>query len=194
MGWRRPCWRRFGGFLWLDPSAPPQIRHYILQAAYFVLFCFVFCGAARLARFNITTNPVPRNPGRPDKKYFVGLPIPAAAGMVAAVVYAANSEPLVAWPFVVAWILLLAILSALMVSAWRYRSFKDLSLVSPRSPFSIVRFAMVIYLLINFSQAVLLALALTYVGSGVVVRIGGILRRKLHPEAHPKPPEEPRAA
>jgi CDP-diacylglycerol--serine O-phosphatidyltransferase len=182
------------GFLWLDPSAPPQIRHYILQAAYFVLFCFVFCGAARLARFNITTNPVPRNPGRPDKKYFVGLPIPAAAGMVAAVVYAANSEPLVAWPFVVAWILLLAILSALMVSAWRYRSFKDLSLVSPRSPFSIVRFAMVIYLLINFSQAVLLALALTYVGSGVVVRIGGILRRKLHPDAHPKPPEEPRVA
>ena len=51
-------------------------------------FLFLLCGAARLARFNITTNPVPKNPGRPDRKYFVGLPIPAAAGMVAAVVYA----------------------------------------------------------------------------------------------------------
>lgn len=174
------------GFLWLDPSAPPQLRKYILQAGYFVIFCFVFCGAARLARFNITTNPVPRNPGRPDRKYFVGLPIPAAAGMVAAVVYAANSEPLVAWPFVVLWIALLAILSSLMVSAWRYRSFKDFSLVSPRSPFSIVLLGMVIYLILNFSQPVLLGIAVAYVGSGIAVRIGGLLRRKHHPDPEPQ--------
>ena len=43
----------------------------------------------RLARFNVQKNPVPKNPGKPDRKYFVGLPIPAAAAMVAAVVYAA---------------------------------------------------------------------------------------------------------
>jgi CDP-diacylglycerol--serine O-phosphatidyltransferase len=174
------------GFLWLEPSAPPQVRHYILQAGYFVIFCFVFCGAARLARFNITTNPVPRNPGRPDRKYFVGLPIPAAAGMVAAVVYAANSEPLVAWPFVLLWIVLLAILSSLMVSAWRYRSFKDFSLVSPRSPFSIVLLGMMIYMVLNFSQPVLLGMAVAYVGSGIVVRAAGVLRRKHHQNPEPQ--------
>lgn len=180
------------GFLWLDVSASPQLRHYILQAGYFVIFCFVFCGAARLARFNITVNPIPRNPGRPDRKYFVGLPIPAAAGMVAAVVYASNSEPIVAWPLVVSWIILLAVLSSLMVSSWRYRSFKDFSLITPRSPFSIVLLGMVIYLIINFSKPVLLALAITYVGSGIVVRAAGILKRRLHPA--PPPPQEQQAS
>ena len=52
----------------------------------FLAFLFLVCGAARLARFNIQKNPIPRNPGAPNRKYFVGLPIPAAAGMVAAVV------------------------------------------------------------------------------------------------------------
>ena len=44
---------------------------------------FLLCGSARLARFNVQKNPIPKNPGRPNRKYFVGLPIPAAAGMVA---------------------------------------------------------------------------------------------------------------
>ena len=49
----------------------------------------------RLARFNVQVNPVPKNPGRADRKYFVGMPIPAAAAMVASVVYAfVDSGPL----------------------------------------------------------------------------------------------------
>jgi CDP-diacylglycerol--serine O-phosphatidyltransferase len=167
------------GFHFLGAETPPEVRHYLGQAGYFVTFMFLLCGAARLARFNITTNPMPRNPGRPDRKYFVGLPIPAAAGMVAAVVYAAGSVPLAWWPFTVGWLLLLAMLAALMVSSWRYRSFKDFALVQPRKPFTVVLFGMFIYLLWNFSQAALLALAVTYVSSGIIVRIGGVLRRKL---------------
>src|SRR5579871_3797664 len=57
-------------------------------------FVFLACGAARLARFNIQKNPMPSNPGAPHRKYFVGLPIPAAAGMVATVVFASGSAPL----------------------------------------------------------------------------------------------------
>ena len=57
------------------------------RAGKFLAFLFLICGAARLARFNIQKNPSPRIPARRDRKYFVGLPIPAAAGMVAAVVY-----------------------------------------------------------------------------------------------------------
>jgi len=50
-------------------------------------FAFLVAGASRLARFNITTNPQPSNPGRPGRKYFVGMPIPAGAGVIAAVVH-----------------------------------------------------------------------------------------------------------
>jgi CDP-diacylglycerol--serine O-phosphatidyltransferase len=108
----------------------------------------------------------------------VGLPIPAAAGMVAAVVYAADSRPLVMWQFAVAWTALLALLSFLMVSAWRYRSFKDFNLGRPRTPFSVVLLGMVIYMIWNFSKPVLLGMAVAYVGSGIAVRIGGVLRRR----------------
>jgi CDP-diacylglycerol--serine O-phosphatidyltransferase len=146
------------GFYFLDPATPEPMRGYIMQAGYFLIFCFVLCGAARLARFNVTTNPKPRNPGRPDRKYFVGLPIPAAAGLVAAVVYFFQSRPLVQWPWVCAWLALLALLSYLMVCTWRYRSFKDLNLMRPRSPITVVALGMIIYSAWFFSKTFLLVL------------------------------------
>jgi CDP-diacylglycerol--serine O-phosphatidyltransferase len=169
------------GFQFLDPSTPPQVRKHLVQAGYFIIFMFVMCGAARLARFNITANPIPRNPGRPDRKYFVGLPIPAAAGMVAAAIYAAGCSPLTNWMMSAAWITMLGALSFLMVSTWRYRSFKDFSLVRPRSPISVVFLGMWIYMLWNYSEPVLLVLAVTYCVSGVAVRVGGLLKRKFRP-------------
>lgn len=165
------------GFQFLDPATPAETRKYLLQAGYFILFMFVCCGSMRLARFNISTNPVPRNPGRPDRKYFVGLPIPAAAGIVAAVIYALDSVPFTSWQLVSAWTAFLAVLSFLMVSTWRYRSFKDFNLVSPRSPRSVLVLAMFFYLIWNFSKPVLLAMSVAYVGSGIVVRAAGVLRR-----------------
>jgi CDP-diacylglycerol--serine O-phosphatidyltransferase len=167
------------GFHSVDTSGNHFVRDHLLRAGYFVSFVFALCGTMRLARFNITTNPVPKNPGRPDRKYFVGLPIPAAAGLVAAVVYAADSVPLQWWPLAVGWMLLLALLAFLMVCTWRYRSFKDLNLMRPRSPIIIVFFGSLIYLVWNWPQPMLLLLGVAYVGSGIVVRIGGIVRRLL---------------
>jgi CDP-diacylglycerol---serine O-phosphatidyltransferase len=175
------------GFQFLDPGTPPALRKYLLQAGYFILFTFVLCGAMRLARFNITTSPIPRNPGRPDRKYFVGLPIPAAAGMVAAVIYFADGIPLRAWSEVAAWTAALTLLAYLMICTWRYRSFKDFSLVRPRSPLSFVFLGMFIYLIWNFSKPVLLAMATAYVASGVLVRAGGLVRRLFAPQ-RPAPP------
>ncbi|MGJ5814056.1 CDP-diacylglycerol--serine O-phosphatidyltransferase [Paludibaculum fermentans] len=177
------------GYQFLDPYTPPEIRKYLMQAGYFILFMFVCCGSMRLARFNITVNPVPRNPGRPDRKYFVGLPIPAAAGMVAAVIYAVDSVPLRGWPIITAWSALMALLAFLMVSTWRYRSFKDFSLVSPRSPKSVIVLCMVIYLFWNFSKPALLVLATVYVSSGILVRLGGLIRRWFKPSPPPAHPE-----
>jgi len=151
----------------------------IARVGYFICFLFLLCGAARLARFNITTNPVPKNPGRPDRKYFVGLPIPAAAGLVAAVVYAEGSAPLRWWVLSVLWLALLGLLSFLMVSTWRYPSFKAIDLRRPRSPLTFVVVAAFLYLIWIASEPVLLAMGVAYVGSGIAIRIGGILRRRL---------------
>ena len=162
------------------------------RAGYFFAFLFLLCGAARLARFNVQTNPIPKNPGRADRKYFVGLPIPAGAAIVAAVVYASDSVPLESWYLSVLWLALLALLSFLMVSTWRYPSFKDLNLTSPRSPLTLILFGTLIYLIWNYSQPVLLALSSLYVFTGIVTRAGGIIRRRFRP--HPPPPEPERQA
>ena len=157
------------------------------RAGYFLAFLFLLCGAARLARFNVQTNPVPTNPGRPDRKYFVGLPIPAAAGMVAAVVYANDSVPVEQWVLSAAWLALIALLAFLMVSTWRYPSFKEVHLKGPRSPLTVIFFGALIYLIWNYSQPVLLALATVYVSTGILIRAAGIIRRRFRP--HPPPPQ-----
>jgi CDP-diacylglycerol--serine O-phosphatidyltransferase len=156
------------------------------RAGYFIAFLFLLCGAARLARFNVQTNPIPKNPGRPDRKYFVGLPIPAAAGMVASIIYATDGEPLVWWPYSLAWLVLLSLLSFLMVCTWRYPSFKEVSAAGPRSPLSVILFGALIYLIWQFSQPVLLGLASLYVGCGIALRIGGIIRRRMKPTPTPE--------
>src|ERR1700686_586410 len=119
------------GVQFVDPSIDPRILDYLHSAGYFLAFLFLLCGAARLARFNIQKNPVPKNPGRADRKYFVGLPIPAAGPAIAAVLYGLEIAPLRSWVLSVAWLALLGLLSFLMVSTWRYRSFKDLNLTAP---------------------------------------------------------------
>ncbi|MBK5292001.1 MAG: CDP-diacylglycerol--serine O-phosphatidyltransferase [Acidobacteriia bacterium] len=169
------------GFQFVSADVDPQIREHLHRAGYFVVFLYLMCGASRLARFNIQVDPVPTNPGRPGRKYFVGLPIPAAAGMVASMIYAAGSTPLQWWPLSVAWLALLALLAFLMVSAWRYRSFKDFNLGSPRSPITVVVLGSLIYLIWNYSHLVLFAMSTVYVGSGIVIRFGGILKRKFRP-------------
>lgn len=165
------------------PATVDQLQ----RAGKFIAFLFLVCGAARLARFNITKNPQPRNPGAPNRKYFVGLPIPAGAGMVAAMVYSFDSYPITSFFPSVLWLLLLGLLAFLMVSTWRYWSFKDLNLLRPRSTLILVAMGGVIYAIWNWSERVLLVLASVYVGSGIAIRLGGLLRRRFPPK--PKPPE-----
>jgi CDP-diacylglycerol--serine O-phosphatidyltransferase len=173
-----------------SPPAPLTVDH-LHRAGYFCAFLFLLCGALRLARFNVQVNPVPKNPGRADRKYFVGMPIPAAAAMVASVVYAfATVGPLEWWIFSTAWLALLGLLSFLMVSTWRYPSFKDLNLLRPRSPLTFVVLGILIYLVSVLSEPMLLGMSVVYVSSGIVIRAGGIIRRRVRP-AHPEPEQRP---
>lgn len=167
------------GMQFIDPSIGATAYRLIQGFGSFVAFMFLLCGSVRLARFNVQKNPVPKNPGRPNRKYFVGLPIPAGAAMVAAVVYAADSVPITYWPLTIAWLALLALLSFLMVSTWRYYSFKDINLLRPRSPLTVILVGSLIFLIWNYSQAVLLIIPTAYVVSGIAIRIGGIVRRHL---------------
>jgi CDP-diacylglycerol--serine O-phosphatidyltransferase len=91
--------------------------------------------------------------------------------------------------FSAAWLALLGLLAFLMVSTWRYPSFKEFSLLRPRSPVTFVVLSILIYLVWDLSQPMLLGMSLCYVLSGIALRAGGIIRRRLrpaHPENHPE--------
>src|SRR6202163_417624 len=68
------------GFSLLPERGFPAVHDKMVQLGLIATFIFLVAGASRLARFNIQLNPQPSNPGRPGRKYFVGLPLPAGAG------------------------------------------------------------------------------------------------------------------
>jgi len=159
-----------------------QLTQSFHEVAGILTFIYVICGAARLARFNIdTVKPTS------DRRFFVGMPIPAAAGSVAAVVHF-YKQPLTAWQLSLAWLVIVGILGFLMVSRMRYYSFKTLDLRKRRSYLAIVVIGLIIGGIWIFSEPVLLALAFTYAISGIVLRITSKFR------PHPPAPEEVHAA
>jgi CDP-diacylglycerol---serine O-phosphatidyltransferase len=141
-------------------------------------FLFLIAGASRLARFNIAVNPQPSNPGRPGKKYFVGMPIPAGAGVIAAVVHFQHGEPPPWWGTSLTWLIVVVLAGYLMVSTWRFYSFKDIDF-GARQPYRlIVIFGLLIAAIIYFSGPVLCFIALTYMFSGIFWRLHWLFRRK----------------
>lgn len=125
------------------------------------LFLFVVCGALRLARFNVQIS-------GPESKDFVGLPTPAAAGLIATmVIFDGNviSFGQESRPFIVLSVAYL--LAFLMVSHIRYRSFKNLNL-RDRKPFMVLVGILLVFLvLITVPQVTLFMLCALYVLSGI---------------------------
>ena len=87
------------------------------RSAWFAAFLFVICGALRLARFNVIT-------GTADKRYFVGLPIPAGAAVACSVVILLQGEDLTRW-MRVSVAVVTYLVALLMVSTFHYWSFKE---------------------------------------------------------------------
>lgn len=144
----------------------------LTRAGYSISFFFLLCGAVRLARFNVqSVSP------KPDMKYFVGLPIPAAAGFVAATIHL-DTEPIRSLSFSIAWLCLLAIIGLLMVSTWRYPSFKHLNIGKPRTPLIVLLVGGLIFIIFEWSQPVLMGLATAYLLSGLLIRLGSFVRRR----------------
>jgi CDP-diacylglycerol--serine O-phosphatidyltransferase len=140
------------------------------RLGWLVSFLFVVCGSMRLARFNIQTHVV-------DKKYFIGLPIPSSAATIATLVLA-TPEPLVDRVWMTGLLILTVLLSYLMISTIRYRSFKDLDL-KRRRPAWILPAIALIFAVVAFRPTLsLLALTLVYAASGPAARAAGLFRRK----------------
>ena len=145
----------------------------IPRAGWLAAFLFVMCGALRLARFNVQRHVV-------DGRYFVGMPIPAAAGQIAATIYFIPERLTERYQSIPVLILLIMI-AFLMVSTVRYRSFKSLDLRSRRSYINVLGIAIIFLLIAMHPQWVLLAMATAYSLSGPMAQLAGIIRRRGEP-------------
>lgn len=158
------------GFRTLPYNMDPMLRQKLVQLGAVVCFLFLICGACRLARFNISADAKPKNPGRPDRKYFVGMPIPAAAGVVAASVHFFGGTPVFNRATAVIWLVLVGLVGFLMVSTWRFWSGKEITLTG-RHPFQLlVLIGAIIGVVVLFHHLILFVLAFGYMFSGLLAR------------------------
>ncbi|HEU4391641.1 MAG TPA: CDP-diacylglycerol--serine O-phosphatidyltransferase [Blastocatellia bacterium] len=165
--------------------------------AWAVSFLFVICGALRLARFNVLARqvkPPASASSKPDKKGFVGLPIPAAAGLIAAIAHF-RPKPLTeldpiqitgsfradSGHFATALMVLVVGLSFLMISTIRYSSFKGAGTRNyhPRILILVLTFSgLAIWINSRWS---LLVLSVGYVTHGLAGKLWSLLRLR-HPD------------
>ena len=175
-------------YLWgvrqIVPSGYPVIEWRVHHFGAVVCFLFLICGACRLARFNISVDPQPRNPGRPGRKYFVGMPIPAGAGVIAAVVHFEDGSPVHNLWLSLVWIVLVGFTGFLMVSNWRFWSGKEIDFGSRKPGRLLLMILLLVAVIFEWSQYALIVLAMAYLVSGVAARLAYASGRR----ASPPPP------
>jgi len=133
-------------------------------------FLYVACGAIRLARFNVQINTV-------ESKYFQGLPIPAAAGLVATVIIFLTNFEIEPQSVQIPLLLISYLLAALMVSTVKYNSFKDLQLAR-RKPFNaLIIVVLLIVFVVSEPRIMLFSLCFAYVLSGPTTLVVHLLRK-----------------
>lgn len=143
-------------FLILNPEESLFFRN----IGWFLGFVYLLCAGVRLARFNVITHPLiyPANIDRTNSD-FIGLPVPAAAGMIATLVLVINKHDLQKWA--IALPILMVFISYLMISPIRYPSFKSVdwnTKVRLRTFILMLAIAAFVYLYKQY------ALALTFLG------------------------------
>ena len=155
------------------------------QLAWFLSFMYLMCGAFRLARFNVQASRpriLAEGTIKVDKKSFVGLPIPVAGGLIAAIIHF-NPLPLLYYGperakiyslFLMA---LVGLLGLLMVSTMRFSSFKTVGTRS-RSMRTIMFAVAVGMLIFLYSRHVLLVLVVGYILHGLLSRVVGVFRKR----------------
>ncbi|MSU22202.1 MAG: CDP-diacylglycerol--serine O-phosphatidyltransferase [Opitutus sp.] len=151
--------------------APTQGYEAFRQLGWFLGFVYLLCGAIRLARFNVITNPLLHGDKNDSNKDFVGLPVPAAAFTVASLVLfllklAESDRSLHRWALALP--PLLGLIAVLMVSTVRYPSGKNIDLQTKTRLLPFVGFLIFAAGLAIFKEVALLAAALGYIFFGLV--------------------------
>ncbi|MGM0985171.1 MAG: CDP-diacylglycerol--serine O-phosphatidyltransferase [Pseudomonadota bacterium] len=140
------------------------------KTGWVVAFLYVACAALRLARFNVQIGSV-------DKKWFIGLPSPSAAALVAASVWTFHSFDADAFGYKLLMLFVVGAAGVLMVSNIRYYSFKDVDLKGP-VPFVFLLAIVLGFVVISIEPSVMLLLLFgAYVGSGPVMAVTRKLKR-----------------
>ena len=151
-------------------SAPSDMH--LIQLGWLIGFIYLGCCAWRLARFNI------QGMAQGSNRYFVGMPCPAAAGMVAATVHAIKN-PIQDGRISLLWLALILVLGLLMSSTVRYSSFKDIEWARRRPSLVVVLLVLLIGAIVLFSEITLMTLASTYLASGITMYIIRSVRHRM---------------
>ena len=162
-------------YAWGVRSLPGQGTFRVEQVGHLgwiLCLAFLVSCAWRLARFNVQG----MEPG--SSKNFVGMPTPAAAGVIAALVHGLK-HPLTDWRWSVAWFVMTAALAGLMTSTIRYSSFKDLPWTRKQPSLAIVLLLLAIAVVWMYSEYALVILACTYALAGVALHTVRFVRHRL---------------
>jgi len=151
-------------------SAPEGLH--LVQLGWLVGFFYVGCCAWRLARFNI------QGMAQGGSRFFVGMPCPAAAGMIAATVHFFQT-PISDPRFSILWLLLLVALGALMSSTIRHYSFKDIQWTRRFPSLAVVMLVLLVGAIGLFSRPTLLAMGGAYFVHGVVLQVVRFTRHRM---------------
>lgn len=139
-------------------------------------FIYTVCTLLRLARFNSQSQ-------QTNKRYFQGLPTPAAAGTVASIIWVSEQYLVNGHDKVIAMMVLTitVLLGLLKVSTIRYRSFKDLD-IRDKVPFIVIILIVLLFVLVSFDPPDLfLLICSAYVVSGPISTLWRLrVARRLH--------------
>lgn len=140
-------------------------------------FIYTAAGALRLARFNTQI-------GKADKRYFQGLPIPAAAGVIASMVWLANEYNVPGSDFNILVAIITVITAVLMVSNIRFHSFKQVDLRG-RIPFVGILVVVLVFVGISLDPPkVLFIIFFGYALSGPILTLWNLRKARLQRRQH----------
>jgi len=146
--------------------------HFLGKFGWLAAFVYAACAALRLARFNTQVGII-------DKRYFQGLASPAAAAIIAGMVWSAHDFELQGTAIMIVALLITLLVSVLMVSKIRYYSFKDFNLKNKVPFLALLGLVSVIVLISSDPPRILLAVFLLYGISGPVLTLMQLRSKRL---------------
>ncbi len=162
--------------------APALLVHQFLlrefsKLGWLTAFLFVAAATLRLARFNAQV-------GSADKRYFQGLPCPAAAALLVCFIWLATRQGLPGYSLAVVVFTLTLGSAALMVSTFRYYSLKSFDFAGRVRFLTVAAIALTLALIALDPPLVLFLLTLAYTFSGVLLTLNEKRRRRRRKRGH----------